>query len=153
MNDGMTKDQQKAMAQAAYDSCACFKSRVASRQITREYDEALRPLGLRATQYTLLAAVTLSEGGSTITDLADALAMDRSTLSRNLKPLERRGLVRLSAEGYRRARTVEITPAGADLFRKAFALWQKAQERLKRSMSPDGWNALTRLATETTVRG
>lgn len=120
-------------------SCACFKARQAARQITRAYDAALRPLDLRVTQFTVLAAVTKVDGKMTLTDLAKAMGMERSTLSRNLGPLERRGLVALSPEGYRRGRTVEITADGRRLFARAMPLWRTAQNRLKDALGARAW--------------
>ena len=70
------------------DSCMCNKVRAAARSVTSAYDEALRPLGLRATQLAVLAAVGI-DGSASITALARLLSMDRSTLSRNLGPLEK----------------------------------------------------------------
>src|SRR5262249_56731323 len=79
-------------------SCACHKVRMAARAVTRSYDEILRPTGLRATQVALLVAVATGEASS-IAALAQVLGMDRSTLTRNLGPLESEGLVAIGAEG------------------------------------------------------
>ena len=90
------------------ENCACQKVRTAARAVTRAYDEALRPVGLRATQLAVLVAVAMDDAIS-ITALAKFMGMDRSTLTRNLRPLEKEGLVRLGMEGWRRSRTLEIT--------------------------------------------
>ncbi|MGH7658478.1 MAG: MarR family winged helix-turn-helix transcriptional regulator, partial [Gemmatimonadales bacterium] len=86
-------------ARAMADECLCFRARRVSRALTRMYDEVLRPLGIHATQLTLLSAIALSadgdEEGATMSGLAEVLAMDGTTLSRNLRPLENDGLVRL----------------------------------------------------------
>jgi DNA-binding transcriptional ArsR family regulator len=82
-----------ALANDAARDCACLQARMLSRQITRAYDAALRDSGLKITQFTMLAAVVASGDGLSLTELSDRLGMDRSTFSRNLTPLVRRGLV------------------------------------------------------------
>jgi len=86
--------------------------------VTRAYDDALRPVGLRATQLAVLIAVGI-EGAVSITALAKLMGMDRSTLTRNLRPLEREGLVAVGLEGWRRSRTLEITNNGRTRLREA----------------------------------
>ena len=106
---------------------------MAARAVTRLYDDTLRSVGLRATQLAVLVAV----GGDdvvSITALAKFMGMDRSTLTRNLAPLEREGLIRVGNEGWRRSRTVEITKQGCSRLREALPLWQKAQERLRQKL-------------------
>jgi DNA-binding MarR family transcriptional regulator len=76
--------------------------RTAARAVTRAYDEALRPVGLRATQLSVLLAVA-AEDPMSITALAKFMGMERSTLTRNLRPLEKEGLVTLGDEGWRRS--------------------------------------------------
>jgi DNA-binding MarR family transcriptional regulator len=112
--------------------CLCFRARRASRAITRLYDEALRPLGIHATQLTLLNAVALcGEGGARMGRLAEVLAMDATTLSRNLRPLARARLVRLTRPpGDARMRLVKLTPAGERLVEAALPLWTAAHRRV-----------------------
>ena len=133
-----------ALAREVAGNCACFKSRQAARLITRAYDEALKPTGLKTTQFSLLTAVVYAQGALTLTDLAEHLGMDRTTLSRNLRPLERRGLITISAEGYRRSRHVDITPAGERLLAEAVPLWRRAQQQLKSSIGTDVWDGFHR---------
>jgi len=111
------------------NDCACNKVRTAARAVTRVYDDALRPVGLRATQLSVLVAVETIDALS-ITSLAAVLGMDRSTLTRNLRPLEDDGLVALGQEGWRRSRTLEITKKGQQRLREAVPLWEKAQKQL-----------------------
>jgi DNA-binding MarR family transcriptional regulator len=83
------------------ESCMCHRTRMATRALTRLYDDSLRSVGLRATQLAVLVGV----GGDdvvSITALAKFMGMDRSTLTRNLAPLEREGLIRVGNEGWRR---------------------------------------------------
>ena len=100
------------------NNCVCQKVRAAARSVTSAYDEALRPVRLRATQLAVLAAVGV-DGSVSISALADQLGMDRTTLSRNLGPLKKGGLVDVGAEGWRRSRTLEITKKGRSRLREA----------------------------------
>jgi DNA-binding MarR family transcriptional regulator len=109
--------------------CACRSLRRAARAVTQRYDEALRPAGLRITQYTLLVAVALSEPVR-ITRLADTLDLDRTTLARDLKPLTERRLVEVTAGDDRRTRVVRLTREGRAAIGRAYPLWQQAQAEL-----------------------
>jgi DNA-binding MarR family transcriptional regulator len=108
--------------------CACFSIRRAARAVTQLYDDMLRPSGLRATQFSLLAVIRLT-GTGTITALADAAVMDRTTLTRNLKPLAEAGLVAVREGDDARVREVTLTAAGARLA-AAQPYWEKAQRRM-----------------------
>jgi DNA-binding MarR family transcriptional regulator len=136
----MTKTE--AAAREAARHCMCLETRRIARRVTRAYDEALRPHGLRITQFTILGAATLSRGAATITELADALDMERSTLSRNLNLLEETGWIRRDPAKGRRARPVSITPEGARMFRAAMPAWREAQRSLRRALGADGSRAL-----------
>jgi DNA-binding MarR family transcriptional regulator len=122
-------------------NCACHRVRVAARAITRTYDDALRPAGLRATQFSVLVATGV-DGAISITSLAEHMGMDRSTLTRNVRPLQRAGLISLGPEGWRRSRSVEITSKGRESIRKALPLWQRAHDGLKRRLGAAEWNGL-----------
>jgi DNA-binding MarR family transcriptional regulator len=126
---------------ALISECACLKVRTASRAVTRFYDDAFRPVGLRATQLTVLVAVTFGEAVS-IASLSRLLGMDRSTLTRNLRPLEDKGLVALGPEGHHRSRTLGVTSKGEQLVRKALPLWEKAQEKLREELKKPHWTNL-----------
>jgi len=121
--------------------CACQKMREASRKITRMYDESLRPAGIKATQFNVLTVVALKDE-ATLTELAETLGMERTTLSRNLGPLERNGLIKVSAEGYRRARSANITNKGVEVMEKALPLWRLAQKSLKRRLDDEVWDRI-----------
>jgi DNA-binding MarR family transcriptional regulator len=120
-------------------SCACHRVRTAARAVTRAYDEALRPVGLRATQLSVLVAAAADEPVS-ISALAKLMGMDRSTLTRNLRPLEAEGLIRLGDEGWRRSRTLEITKQGRARLREAVPLWEKAQQTLRARLGERSWD-------------
>ena len=121
------------------ESCACHRIRTAARVVTRAYDETLRPVGLRATQLSVLLAVA-AEDAMSITALAKFMGMDRSTLTRNLRPLEKEGLITLGDEGWRRSRTLEITKAGRSRLRETLPLWSSAQKALKGKLGDRTWD-------------
>ena len=100
------------------ETCVCHKVRMAARAVTRAYDEALRPTGLRSTQFSVLVAVGL-DGAISITALAKFMGMDRTTLTRNLRPLYDEGLVAVGPEGWRRSRNLEITSKGRARLKEA----------------------------------
>ncbi len=109
--------------------CACANLRKAARVVTQAYDAALRPAGLKTTQFTLLAVLS-RRGAMAISRLAEAMGMDRTTLTRNLGPLLARGLVRASDGADRRVREIAATPAAEALVAEALPLWRRAQARL-----------------------
>ncbi len=123
---------------ALINDCVCLKVRTAARAVTRFYDDALRPVGLRATQLSVLVAVAFGEAVS-IASLSRLLGMDRSTLTRNLRPLEKKGLVVLGPEGHHRSRTLSITFNGGQLVRKALPLWEVAQQKLRAEVQRTHW--------------
>ncbi|APR75536.1 Transcriptional regulator, MarR family protein [Minicystis rosea] len=109
--------------------CACVRVRRASRAVTRLYDESLRPLGLQASQLSLLVAIAMhGDDGVPIGTLAAGLVMERTTLTRNLVPLERAGMVRVArAPDDARVRIVVLTRQGERTIASAFPLWEQAQ--------------------------
>ncbi len=121
--------------------CACLRVRTAARSVTRLYDDALRPVGLRGTQLSVLVAVASSEAVS-IASLSRLLGMDRSTLTRNLRPLEKKGVVALGPEGHHRSRTLSVTTKGLQLLQKALPLWEKTQAKLRKELKDAHWNTL-----------
>jgi DNA-binding MarR family transcriptional regulator len=123
------------------ESCVCHKVRMAARAVTRAYDAALRPVGLRATQFAVLVAVA-TEGALSITALAQAMGMDRSTLTRNVRPLVNDGLLAVGREGWHRSRTVEMTEQGRARVCEALPLWERAQARLQRQLGAPQWTSV-----------
>jgi DNA-binding MarR family transcriptional regulator len=114
---------------------------MAARVVTRIYDEALRPVRLRATQFALLVALGI-DGAMSIAALAKLMAMDRSTLTRNLRPLETGGLVARGDEGWRRSKSVEITAKGRTRLQQGLPLWRSAQSEVLRKLGPSSWSRL-----------
>ncbi len=107
--------------------CACAGARRASRELTRAFDDALRETGVRVTQFNLLATLVLA-GPTAATRLAALLGLERTTLTRNLRPLLRDGLVRFDGDRDRRVRKIAITAKGEETARAAFPFWKRAQD-------------------------
>ncbi|WP_038364601.1 MarR family transcriptional regulator [Bosea sp. UNC402CLCol] len=110
------------------DCCLCLHVQRAARALARRFDEALRPLGLTNGQFSLLMSLNRPEPPS-LKPVAELLAMDRTTLTAALKPLERRGLVSIAADPRdRRSRRLSLTPAGLALLSEAVPIWQRTHE-------------------------
>src|SRR5665647_1643590 len=108
------------------DACLCLHVQRAARTLARRFDDALRPLELTSGQFSLLVSLNRPEPPS-IGSVATLLAMDRTTLTANLKPLERRGLLKIAVDkDDKRSRRLIITTAGRALLRKAYPLWKNA---------------------------
>jgi DNA-binding MarR family transcriptional regulator len=122
-------------------NCACFNLRKATRAITQFYDEMLRPTGLRTTQFSLLVAAEML-GPITVTRLAEMGVIDRTTLTRNFKPLEKRGLIEVVLGKDRRTHMVSLTGRGKEALAKALPLWKKAQSRVVKELGQDRWKSL-----------
>ncbi len=115
-------------------TCAVFNLRKASRVVTQLYEEIMKPSGILPTQFTLLVAAR-AWGPVTISNMAEALVMDRTTLTRNLKPLEREGLLSVSqGKDDQRAREVNMTNEGLRKLKQALPLWNEAQRKIKQSL-------------------
>src|SRR3954468_4253548 len=109
--------------------CTCAAIRQASRHVTQLYDECLEPYGLTVTQFSILSRLNRS-GPRSINSLAREMLTDRTTLGRNLRPLERAGLLTLGAnESDARSRSLTITAEGVKRVKAARTGWQKAQTR------------------------
>ncbi len=122
-------------------ACACTNLRRATRVATQRYDAALKPCGLRATQLTLLLACA-EPAGTTIAELAEALAVDRTTLSRTLRPLVRKGLIDVERGPDRRARRITVTTMGGEALAAALPLWAEAERAFA---EPLGWDEMEQL--------
>ena len=121
--------------------CACFNLRKTARAITKLYDEALRPTGLRCTQFSLLIATTMREP-VTVTRLAEIALMDRTTLARNLRPLEKEGFINVTPGDDQRTRIVTLATPGKKVLLKALPLWEKAQARIVKGLGQERWDSL-----------
>jgi DNA-binding MarR family transcriptional regulator len=111
--------------------CNCHAVRAAARHITQAYDQFLAPTGLRTNQFSILARLK-RQGPLTINALADEMVMDRTTLGRNILPLERDGLIKVApAASDRRAKELQLTKAGEQRFQAARKGWAAAQARFE----------------------
>jgi DNA-binding MarR family transcriptional regulator len=130
--------------------CPTIRARQASRVLTRVYDDVLRPLGLQMSQFSVLVQIAaFGEAGATITALAAELVMDRTTLTRNLRPLERAGMLRVAqAPGDARARVVLLTHRGEKIIDTAYPYWEAAFRRVRVVL---GARQLQALRTELTA--
>ncbi len=119
-------------------NCTCFGLRKAARAVTQMYDRALKPTGLRTTQFSLLA-VAERAGPRGMAELAEQLVMDRTTLTRNLKPLLDRGLLESVAGADRRRRPIAITTEGRAALTEALPYWREAQAQIAGSLGRSRW--------------
>jgi len=116
------------------DHCLCLHAQRAARALVRRFDEALRPVGLKVGQFSLLNSLNRPEPPS-IGSVASLLAMDRTTLTANLKPLERRGLLQIIAdETDRRTRRLRLTDAGRTVLASAVPIWERTQAQIEREL-------------------
>jgi DNA-binding MarR family transcriptional regulator len=117
--------------------CACTRGRRAARSLTNFYDDALAPVGLKITQFSVLRTIERM-GPISISGLASEMALDRSTLGRNLGILQRQGLITLTAGDDLRERTVWLASRARTLLNKALPLWERAQARVDQLLGPEG---------------
>jgi DNA-binding MarR family transcriptional regulator len=116
------------------DTCLCLHLQRAARVVARRFDDVFRPLGITQGQFSLLMSLNRPEPPS-IGSVADLLAMDRTTLTANLKPLERRGLVRIKVDqADRRGRRLALTAEGRALLAEATPIWKRHHAALERQL-------------------
>jgi DNA-binding MarR family transcriptional regulator len=125
------------------DTCVCLHLQRAARAVARRFDDVFRPLGITSGQFSLLMSLNRPDP-PTIGRLAERFAMDRTTLTANLKPLERRGLVTIAVDASdRRSRRLALTPQGRALLVAAVPIWKRTHAALDRQLkrSPDALRA------------
>ena len=133
-------------------TCVCVNLRRLARATTQLYDEALAASGIKVTQYSLLCAVE-REQPVAISVLADELDLDRTTLARNLNPLQRDGLITLSPGDDKRVTEVSLTPRGRAAIRQARPAWERAQAQVSAKIGARRVAMLRQLAEELTHLG
>jgi DNA-binding MarR family transcriptional regulator len=127
------------------EDCNCLAVRQAARHITQFYDEVLAPTGLRTTQFSILAKLRRL-GPMTINALAADLVMDRTTLGRNILPLERDGFIVIQQGTLdRRNKELHLTEAGAERVRAGVKRWAAAQTRFEEAFGPERSSEIRRL--------
>lgn len=127
------------------DTCLCLHLQRAARAVARRFDTALRPLGLTNGQFSLMMSLNQPEP-PTMGDVATLLAMDRTTLTAALKPLERRGLAAITVDpADKRNRRLQLTPTGRALLAKALPIWKRTHATLDGEL---GWPSAARLRAD-----
>lgn len=124
-----------------YDICACAQVRKTARLLTQHYDAALRPTGLKVTQFSILRTLDKLSDVS-MTALAECLVLDRTGLTRNLKPLERDGLVEIRPGRDSRQRIVQLTALGREKLEEALPVWQDVQNGIVGTLGVDQANSI-----------
>jgi DNA-binding MarR family transcriptional regulator len=127
--------------------CMCGTLRRASRALTQAYEEALRPTGLRATQFTILQLLSLA-GEVTQGEMGEMLAIDSTTLTRSLGIMARHRWVGKKRGKDRRERRLRLLIAGKSKLASATPYWKNAQEQLRAKLGNDQWNSLLKLSNE-----
>src|SRR5579863_8421682 len=134
------------------EECTCLAVRQAARHVTQFYDRRLAAAGLRTTQFSILAKLK-RQGPMTINALADQMVMDRTTLGRNILPLERDGLISIApGRTDRRSKELRLTDAGLERLRAGYEGWKKAQEEFAAAFGDEraaGLRALLREVSAT----
>jgi DNA-binding MarR family transcriptional regulator len=135
-------DSPDVPADKVMQTCAANHVRMAARSVTRVFDRALRPCGLKVTQFTILMALA-HDSFTSITEMADQLALKRSSLSRNLSRLEEKGFLATETEG--RSRRTTLTRDGRAKVEEAYPLWRKAQSQVEQHLGADRWSEVRAL--------
>lgn len=126
------------------DTCLCLHVQRAARALARRFDEALRPVGLTNGQFSLMMSLNRPTPAG-ITSVANLLAVDRTTLTAALKPLQRRGLVKVTPDPKdRRGRLMTLTPAGMRLLAKAVPIWHENHTDLENALPSNNADQLRR---------
>jgi DNA-binding MarR family transcriptional regulator len=135
------------IAEATSSACLSSRVRQLSRIVTRVYDDALRPLGITASQFTLLTQLA-QQDGITAVEIGGSLDIEKSTLSRNLKRLLALGHLTMDPPAGRRGRGLHLTPKGRDVIFKAYPVWRDAQARAVKIMGNDSRATLDSLLVQ-----
>ncbi|HZT21489.1 MAG TPA: MarR family winged helix-turn-helix transcriptional regulator [Verrucomicrobiae bacterium] len=128
---------------SSLENCVCFNLRWVSRAVTRFFDTELRRLGVRPTQTPILGALQARDGWS-MAELSEWLGMERTTLVRNLRPLERKGLVKANGGGRGNHIELAITEKGRKALTKALPAWRTAQNKVVAILGKERWTNIIR---------
>jgi DNA-binding MarR family transcriptional regulator len=135
------------IAESTAAACISTRVRQLSRIVTRVYDDALRPLGITASQFTLLTQLA-QQDGITAVEIGHTLDIEKSTLSRNLKRLLALGLLTMDPPAGRRGRGLHLTPKGESVIKQAYPVWLDAQSRTVTIMGAQSRSTLDDLLTQ-----
>ncbi|NIP39486.1 MAG: winged helix-turn-helix transcriptional regulator [Candidatus Dadabacteria bacterium] len=122
-------------------ACAGFNTRKLNRVITQIFDDAFKDIDFRSTQFTPLVMI-FANGPITVNKLSENLVMDRTTLGRNLKPLERDGLIKIEPGIDKRQKLISITDKGIKLLNRAYPIWQKTQKKILNQIGETNWQGM-----------
>jgi DNA-binding MarR family transcriptional regulator len=135
------------IAESTAAACISTRVRQLSRIVTRVYDDALRPLGITASQFTLLTQLA-QQDGITAVEIGHTLDIEKSTLSRNLKRLLALGLLTMDPPAGRRGRGLHLTPKGESIIKQAYPVWMDAQSKTVTIMGAQSRSTLDDLLTQ-----
>ncbi|MEE9215442.1 MAG: MarR family winged helix-turn-helix transcriptional regulator [Thermodesulfobacteriota bacterium] len=144
----MMKKQEEKIDFRHLPDCACFNLQKATRAVSQYYNKILKPSGLRGTQFTILRVLAVIDAGS-ITNIANLMVVDRTTLTRNLRPLEKRKLLKIVPGKDQRSREVRLTEKGKDTLITAVPLWEEAQKRLSVGLGKEDFQNLFTMMSST----
>ena len=131
----------KQLDMSAMENCVCFNLRWVTRAVTQFFDAEMRRHGIRPTQVAVLQALNAKEDWS-MADLSDWLGMDRTTLVRNLRPLQRDGLVEVAGGGRGSKVELSITATGRQKIKESMPAWRTAQNAAVKTLGPQRWSAI-----------
>ncbi len=131
----------KELDLSTMENCVCFNLRWVARAVTQFYDAEMRRHGIRPTQGTILASLTTKDSWN-MAELSDWLGMERTTLVRNLRPLQRDGLVQISGGGRGRLVELAITAKGRKQIEKLAPAWKSAQCAAVKTLGEKRWSAI-----------
>jgi DNA-binding MarR family transcriptional regulator len=131
----------KELDLSAMENCVCFNLRWVTRAVTQFFDAELRRHGIRPTQTPILNALAAKSGWN-MEELSDWLGMERTTLVRNLRPLERDGLVGMTGTGRGGRVSVSITARGRKAMNKAMPAWRAAQQAVVKTLGEHRWSGI-----------
>ena len=126
---------------AECSQCVCFNTRMFTRVVTQIYEDAFKKIGFRGTQFTPLVVI-FAYGPVTINKLSEYLVMDRTTLGRNIKPLQREGLINIRTGEDRREKHVSLTDKGLNTLIKAFPVWKETQKKILNQIGKSKWKTM-----------
>lgn len=135
----LSKLDKNAVAEGS--SCMSFNLKKATRAVQNLFDRAFKPIGLEGTQYTVLAHIFIAEP-ITLTKLADLMYVDRTTLGRNLKPLEKKELIEIKPGDDRRSKQIMITDHGRKVLAQALPIWKETHEQIKALLGIKDWGPM-----------
>jgi DNA-binding MarR family transcriptional regulator len=131
----------KELDMSAMENCVCFNLRWVTRKVTQFFDAEMRRHGIRPTQWSILAAL-MGKNSWNMAELSDWLGMERTTLVRNLRPLQRDGLVKATGGGRGRLVELAITAKGRKQMEKLMPAWKSAQRAAIKTLGEKRWSAV-----------